>query len=45
LSSCGAAGEGDFAAVFDRSPSPEALKDCYADYGTDVIPHLWQAAV
>jgi len=45
IGQCRSAGAGHFAAIFDRSRSPEVLKAWYAEYGADVIPLLRQAAV
>ena len=42
---CRLAGAGHFAATFDRARPPTVLKEWYAEYGADVIPHLRQAAV
>jgi len=42
---CRKAGAGNFAATFDRSRPPETLKEWYAEYGSEVIPHLRKAAV
>jgi alkanesulfonate monooxygenase SsuD/methylene tetrahydromethanopterin reductase-like flavin-dependent oxidoreductase (luciferase family) len=45
IEQCKAAGAGHFAATFNRSQPPEALKAWYADYGKQVIPKLRRAVV
>lgn len=45
IAQCRTAGAGHFAATFDRSRPPEQMKECYVEYGADVIPLLRQAAV
>jgi hypothetical protein len=45
IDQCRAAGAGHFAATFNRTQSPETLKQWYAEYGRQVIPGLRQSAV
>jgi len=45
VAQCRATGAGHFLAIFDRSYSPEALGDIYAQFGREVIPTLRRATV
>ncbi|HEX4041375.1 MAG TPA: LLM class flavin-dependent oxidoreductase, partial [Xanthobacteraceae bacterium] len=42
---CKSAGAGHFAAIFNRSASPETLRKWYADFGQGTIPLLRKATV
>ncbi len=45
IEQCRAAGAGNFAATFNRTQSPERLKEWYAEFGRDVIPALRRSLV
>jgi len=45
ITQCRGAGAGHFAAIFDRSASPERLGDWYRDFGATTIPVLREAHV
>jgi alkanesulfonate monooxygenase SsuD/methylene tetrahydromethanopterin reductase-like flavin-dependent oxidoreductase (luciferase family) len=45
VAQCRSAGAGHFAAIFDRSQSPEGLIGWYRDFGADTIPVLRKASV
>jgi hypothetical protein len=49
IEQCCKAGAGNFAAIFSRPPNvlkaPDVLKEWYAEFGNQVIPHLRQTQV